>query len=59
MPCPSDREITLRDFLVRKSMERAGELIDQKFSLDFEVRIFHRRRAREGTRTPKDCSTRS
>src|SRR5450631_3455608 len=38
---PSDGQITLRDFLVRKTIERAGQFIDQEFSLNFEVRIFH------------------
>ena len=38
---PTDCQIPLGDFLVRKALERTGKFINQKFSLDFEVRIFH------------------
>ena len=40
-PVPADGEIALCDFLVRKAPECAGQSINQEFSLDFEVRIFH------------------
>src|SRR4029450_3855122 len=40
-PIPADGQIALREFLVRKALERAGEFVNQEFSLDFEVRIFH------------------
>ena len=40
-PVPTDGQIALGDFLVRIAMESAGKRINQEFSLDFEVRIFH------------------
>ena len=43
------------------ALEHARQLVDQEFSFNFEMRTLHAgwRSAREGTRTPKDCSTRS
>src|SRR4051794_36729055 len=37
----TDGQIALRDFFVRIALERARQFLDQEFSLDFEVRIFH------------------
>ena len=34
-------EVTLRNLLVRVAREVAWQLVDEEFSLDFEVRIFH------------------
>ena len=40
-PVPADSQIALSDLLVGKAGEPAGEFINQKFSFDFDVRLFH------------------